>query len=721
MLTFRSIGSLTTPVLDRLGDWNPQLLRELKGRLRRFSVLTAIGLSLLVQVIVLFCFINALPGVDPADLELTTYPQINLSPAVRLPDEVYEKVMPTNWSERTVIRQRGLFIENIAAPAVARGGYEAGQFALQQLRVGDRLVALNGVPIEQLEKATIAEITGNPASDWQGGYRLVHEENVANLIRGTEHQQLSTETLPLIHSTVELTLYRPDRGQFTVQVSRIAISNKRADYCLTGDTGERRCQLSVDKLSYQIDWPQWHQNIFITLSGLMTLCLIGFGIFLLTNNLVEEQRRGTLNFLRMSPRSALTILGGKLAGVPICLYLAIAAMVPFQIYAGLSAGFNGVHLIGFNIALLSQTIILYAAALLLGLATRAPMLMSLIPWLAAAGGLGFQFLVGVFSLARWDSNIPMPSTPLDWAVLFSPLGSACYFIDVDSLIHSNGLNLPLSIFRVNFVEYTLLTVLHACGWCVLLGHALQRRFEHSTKSLLARRYSYLLTGLFMFIVLGLSETQVEGYDLLPLLSLIAILCLLYSLLLVLSLSCDRQTLQDWARFRTARMTHEGRLPLWQDLLVGDTSSPIIGMGLNLLLMATLFAAWFMLCYRHFLNNELDLFGLVGSILMLIGSIFFAAMASQVLLLAKRQKSWFWFGSISSVSCLLFPSLSLAIGIGLTPASLNNINVLGLPPEVAMFVIPLSLMGSLITILAGIHWRQFAVVGRSEWRIGDANP
>ena len=35
--------------IDRLGDWNPQLLRELKGRLKVRNVLIAIGLSLFGQ------------------------------------------------------------------------------------------------------------------------------------------------------------------------------------------------------------------------------------------------------------------------------------------------------------------------------------------------------------------------------------------------------------------------------------------------------------------------------------------------------------------------------------------------------------------------------------------------------------------------------------------------------------------------------------------------
>jgi hypothetical protein len=722
------IRTLTTPVLDRLGDWNPQLLRELKGRVKGFPVMMAIGLSLLVQVIVLFCFTSALPGaIEVDDLVLTTYPQIQWSVAAQLPESLQTEVLPTEPLAQRMLRAKGQFINRVQTTEAVRGNVAIGQNALQQLRPGDRLVALDGVPMEELEAAVKVEVSGDADAIWLQAHRDALVRQMATQIRGTNQYHLTERQLPLIDTTVALTLYRPGRGEFTVELPRIATLDHWSDYCLPRDDEGRQCRLSADKQAYLVDWLRWHRHVFITLSTVMTLALMGLGMFLLANNVVEEKRRGTLNFLRMSPRSALTILGGKLLGVPICLYLAIAVMVPWQTYAGLSAGFHSTHLLGFDIALVSQTLILYMVALLLGLATRVPMLMALLPWLAAAGGLAFQWLVGLLAHEVWDGGMPIAS-PLDWAVLFSPLGSAGYFVDMTRLANHydkfdlaiqpvtfqpEGLNLALSIFRVNFAEYTLLTVLHAWGWGLVLGHALQRRFEHPTKSLLARRYSYWLTAIFMAILLGLSETSVNDYDLFPLLSLITLLGVLYGLVMVLSLTCDRQILQDWARFRTSRLPHEGRLPLGRDLLLGETSSPLIAIGLNLALMATLFVTWFMLCHRQVLDHKIDVFGIVGGLLLFVGSIFFAALASQVLLLAKRQKSWFWFGSLGSISCLLFPGLTLAIGIGVTPATLTGITLWGLPPEVVAFVIPLSLMGSLTGLLAGVHWWQFRMIGKSE--------
>ncbi|MEM6716249.1 MAG: hypothetical protein AAF622_14355 [Cyanobacteria bacterium P01_C01_bin.147] len=713
MLMVKLIDSLITRILDRLGDWNPQLLRELRGRLKRSTVLIAIGLSVLVQALILFGFASALPGpITAQDLTLNTYPQLHWSYAAQLPLAVQTQVLPTNATDQSILKAKGLFISSIATDDAVWGDAKSGTAALKQLQVGDRLVALDGVSIAQLEADTKTKISNDPDAIWTSEHTWVHQDNVASLVRGTLDFQLLPSHHALVDSTVQLTLERSNQARFTVELPRVALSTRAPSYCITvADSQQRQCQLSADKQSYLVNWPLWYQDIFMALSGVMALSLIGLGVFLLTNNIVDEKRRGTLNFLRMSPRSAGTILGGKLVGVPICLYLAIAAMVPLQTYAALSAGIHGTHLLGFDVAILSQTLILYLVGLLLGLATRASVLLSLIPWLAAGGALAFQWLVSTTAFSIWDGYIP--TTTLNWALLFSPVGSAGYFIDFNHLTQApSGLNLAFGIFRINFVEYTILTVLHVGGWGVVLGHALQRRFEHPSQSLLARRYSYGLTGVFMAIVLGGSVATVQDYDLLPLLAVIGLFSGFYSLVLVVGLTCDRQTLQDWARFRTARLPHEGRLPLGKDLLVGDTSSPLLAIGLNLLLMAALFLLWFRLYQPSVFSTRLYTVQLLSSLLLVIGSVFFAAVASQVLLLTKRQKGWFWFSAISSVSCLVFPSLSLAIGLDLLS---GNANVWGLPTEIAMFAIPLSLMGSLTVLLGGLHWRQLVLVGRSEYQ------
>lgn len=49
-------------LIDKIGDWNPQLLRELKGRLKPFPVLIAVGASLLLQLVIFLYQLSSIPG-----------------------------------------------------------------------------------------------------------------------------------------------------------------------------------------------------------------------------------------------------------------------------------------------------------------------------------------------------------------------------------------------------------------------------------------------------------------------------------------------------------------------------------------------------------------------------------------------------------------------------------------------------------------------------------
>ncbi len=48
--------------IDRVGEWNPQLFRELKGRLKPFNVLFAVVSSLLLQLVVFLFQLREYPG-----------------------------------------------------------------------------------------------------------------------------------------------------------------------------------------------------------------------------------------------------------------------------------------------------------------------------------------------------------------------------------------------------------------------------------------------------------------------------------------------------------------------------------------------------------------------------------------------------------------------------------------------------------------------------------
>lgn len=66
--------TLPNQLLDLMGDWNPQLFRELKGRLKPRNIAIAIGISVVAQVLFLGWFWLQLPKADfPAEVNFSAY------------------------------------------------------------------------------------------------------------------------------------------------------------------------------------------------------------------------------------------------------------------------------------------------------------------------------------------------------------------------------------------------------------------------------------------------------------------------------------------------------------------------------------------------------------------------------------------------------------------------------------------------------------------------
>jgi hypothetical protein len=97
------------------------------------------------------------------------------------------------------------------------------------------------------------------------------------------------------------------------------------------------CHLGMNG-GFEINWQKWWLDIFSCLSWILPLGLILGSVYTLVADLVREEKRGTLNFIRLSPQSAQTIFLGKIIGVPILIYLAIAATLPLHLIAGINAG-----------------------------------------------------------------------------------------------------------------------------------------------------------------------------------------------------------------------------------------------------------------------------------------------------------------------------------------------------------------------------------------------
>lgn len=86
------------------------------------------------------------------------------------------------------------------------------------------------------------------------------------------------------------------------------------------------------------DWQGWNFDVFHTLTWIAVLLLLTLGSYWLVKDVAREYRRGTLTLVRLTPQASRTILVGKLLGVPILLYLAIALAIPLHLWTAIKGG-----------------------------------------------------------------------------------------------------------------------------------------------------------------------------------------------------------------------------------------------------------------------------------------------------------------------------------------------------------------------------------------------
>ncbi len=174
------------------------------------------------------------------------------------------------------------------------------------------------------------------------------------------------------------------------------------------------------KGNFLIDWQQWWLDIFIWMSFLGMFALLIAGTFMLISDLEKEEKRGTLNFIRLSPQSSQSILLGKLLGVPSLLYLAATLAFPLHLWSGLNAQIPLSLILTLDGLVIGAGIFTYSLALLFGLVSS---------WLG-----GFQPWLGtgtvLFSLVVLSCK-PITKDAWDLLSLFSPMTIISYLVPDD--------------------------------------------------------------------------------------------------------------------------------------------------------------------------------------------------------------------------------------------------------------------------------------------------
>ena len=405
------------------------------------------------------------------------------------------------------------------------------------------------------------------------------------------------------------------------------------------------CYAQNEAGNWVINWQLWWLDLFIILSITSIFALLVVGTYLLIADTVQEESRGTLNFIRLTPQSAGSVLLGKILGVPILVYTAIALLLPLHLVAGLQSHIPLGLILAFDLTVVASCAFFYCLALLWSLLDFG--VSGFKPWFAS-GLLGFLLLFSTAILFGEDVRL---DHFLAWTLMFHPGIVLTYLIDASHLrfgtinfLSTDNLaelsfygqalwtktTVGIGLILVNFSLWTY--------WCWAI---LKRRFHNPEKTILSKVYSYWLTAWFALISLGFT-LQTEASNLTGDLSddtylisnnfVFLQVCLsLFGLGLIFALSPHRQTLYDWARYRHQSQGNS----LWKELVLGDNSPSTIAIAINLAIAIIFISPSIFLLLPQ--SHQYVFWGMVLS----ATNILLYAVIAQFLLTIKTRKRAVW--------------------------------------------------------------------------------
>lgn len=357
-------------------------------------------------------------------------------------------------------------------------------------------------------------------------------------------------------------------------------------YCLHIVESSGQCKPGANGLPL-IEWTVVWAELFRDLSVVMVWVLIVGGVYILAADISKENRRGTLNFLRMSPLSGRRILTGKVLGVPVLLYLGIAALLPLHIATGLMGSYSLTHFLMFYGLLGAIALCFYASALWFTLLTKG--LQGFQTWLITGISLG------LLALARAQNHA---NIFIDWVHYLDPMNSLISwpiqrvsrepFFPFAQGLSSQGFS-RLGWFYLRIGSHNSWFLLFALVNAIVLGlwfwTLLERKFQTPANTAIGKQQSYGLTLYLSLMTMGLSlqefptekdlwRTDITSY---------IVAMTIVGVVLMFLLLPAKQHLLDWARYRHQQSRRKNSFI--KDLLFHDGSPLPLALAANLCLMA----------------------------------------------------------------------------------------------------------------------------------------
>ncbi|MEN9871538.1 MAG: hypothetical protein RLZZ171_2530 [Cyanobacteriota bacterium] len=467
------------------------------------------------------------------------------------------------------------------------------------------------------------------------------------------------------------------------------------------------CYAQNEAGNWVINWQLWWLDLFIILSITSIFALLVVSTYLLIADTVQEESRGTLNFIRLTPQSAGSVLLGKILGVPILVYTAIALLLPLHLVAGLQSHIPLTLILAFDLTVVASCAFFYCLALLWSLLDFG--VSGFKPWFAS-GLLGFLLLFSTAILFGEDVRL---DHFLAWTLMFHPGIVLTYLIDTSHLRFGtiNFLSTD-NLAELSFYGQALWTktavgigliLANFSLWTYWCWAVLKRRFHNPEKTILSKVHSYWLTAWFALISLGFT-LQTEASNLTGDLSddtylisnnfIFLQVCLsLFGLGLIFALSPHRQTLYDWARYRHQSQGNS----LWKELVLGENSPSTIAMAINLAIAITFISPSIFLLLPQ--SHQYVFWGLVLS----ATNILLYAVIAQFLLTIKTRKRAVW-SIVTVASMIILPPVCLGIA-QLTIKTIPQVWLLSFVPLAATKYV--SFGGIAVAILG--QWLAISVI------------
>ncbi|MEL6159452.1 MAG: hypothetical protein AAGJ95_09875 [Cyanobacteria bacterium J06554_11] len=307
-----------------------------------------------------------------------------------------------------------------------------------------------------------------------------------------------------------------------------------------------------------INWPFVWADIFRDASFVMVWVLIFGGVYLLAADLSKESRRGTLNFLRMSPLPGRKILIGKLWGVPALLYVGVGSMLPLHIGTGMLAGYPAGRLGLFYILLGAIAFCYYGAALWFAL--LAEKLQGFQTWVISGLSAGLLVLGWEFEHYKFSGDWFRFFNPLhilsDWEVKGLDYRTTWAFNQGEHLRGFRDLAWFFQPVGDHANVFWAFALANAIGLGLWFWMVLERKFQTPIKTAISKRQSYGLTLFFSTLVIGFDMQFLPkspdihfSRSLMDIFWSYGIAMMIWHAALMFLLLPARQTLLDWTRYR----------------------------------------------------------------------------------------------------------------------------------------------------------------------------